>query len=116
MFIIVAIIYSSYSVLADESNNCDCDILQIYSPDALFDYQNFTKQNATHNGKPIYFSTQKYMISWNNHRWYYEKYNAYSKQFEWRENYVTKSFSFENMCKNKTVLIIRNDGELIKKM
>ena len=115
IFIFVAIIYSSYSVLANESN-CDCDILQIDDPDGSFGHQNFSKQDTTRNGKPIYFSTQRNMIYWKKKYWSFDKYNSHSDQFEWRENYAAKSFSFEKMCKNVTTLIIKNDGELVKKM
>ena len=116
MFIIVVIIYSSYTVLANESNTCDCDVLQIEGPVGSFGNQIFTKQNANHNGQPIYFSTQQNMIYWNENHWSYDKYNTHLNKFEWRESYSSKSFSFENMCrKKKTGLIVSDDGELVKK-
>ena len=40
MFIIVAIIYSSYGVLANESDNCDCDVLQVNDPDGPIGFEN----------------------------------------------------------------------------
>ena len=115
IFIFVAIIYSSYSVLANETY-CNCDVLQIDDPDGSFGHQNFSKQDTTRNGKPIYFSTQRNMIYWNKDYWSVDKYNALSDKFEWSKNYAAKSFSFEKMCKNVTTLIIKNDGELVKKM
>ena len=114
MFIIVVIIYSSYTVLANESNACDCDVLQIEGQVGSFGNQSFMKQNANHNGKPIYFSTQRNMIYWNEHDWSYEKYNASLNKFEWTESYATKSFSFENMCRKKKTfesIETRIDGE-----
>ena len=113
MAIIVVIIYSSYSVLANESN-CDCDVLQIDDPDGSFGNQNFTKQKTIRNGKPIYFSTQWNMIYWKNYYWSFDKYNVLLDRFEWSKSYAIKSFSFEKMCKNLTTLIIKNDGELVK--
>ena len=101
-FIILAIIYSSYSVLAKESDNCDCDVLQVNDPDGPIGYQNFTKQNGTLDGKPYYFSTQQNMISWNNH-WFYEVYNPNLVVFESKQLFLTKAevFSFENtMCED----------------
>ena len=117
MFIIVVIIYSPYTVLANESNTCDCDVLQIEGPVGSFGNQSFTKQNDDHNGKPIYFSTQQDMIYWNEHYWSHDKYNAHLNKFEWTENYARKSFSFENMCRKKKTaeMTTRNDGELVKK-
>ena len=116
LFIIVVIIYSSYTVLANESNTCDCDVLQIEGPVGSFGNQSFTKQNANHNGKPIYFSAKQHVIYWNKFYWSYDKYNTYLNKFEWRENYAEKSFSFENMCKKKKSagMTVRNDGELVK--
>ena len=101
-FIILAIIYSSYSVIAKESDNCDCDVLQVNDPDGPIGYQNFTKQNGTLDGKPYYFSTQQNMISWNNH-WFYEVYNPNLVVFESKQLFLTKAevFSFENtMCED----------------
>ena len=117
MFIILAFIYSSYSLLAIESdkwnqvynrsesslnrsNNCECDVLQIYSP--AFGTYNFTKQNDTHNDKPIYFSTSMHMISWDNksQHWFCEKYEK--KVFNLQQTLDPFSFSFENLCENVT--------------
>ena len=44
LFNIFAIICFCYLVHADESAECDCDILQIYSEDDPNKYYNFTKQ------------------------------------------------------------------------
>ena len=100
IFTIVVIIYSSHTVVANEST-CDCDVLQIEGPVGSFGNQIFTKQNANHNGQPIYFSTQQNMIYWNENHWSYDKYNTHLNKFEWRESYSSKSFSFENMCRKK---------------
>ena len=101
IFIIVAIIYLSYSVLANESDNCDCDVLQVNDPLGPIGYQNFTKQNGTLNGKSYYFSTKQNMISWNNH-WFYEVYDPNLVMFEPQQLFFKKVFSFENtMCKNE---------------
>ena len=119
MFIRVAILCSSYSVLATlrfPGETCDCDVLQVEDPDGFIGYQNFSKQTQTRNGKSIYFSTQQNMIYWNENHWSYDKYNTHLNKFEWRESYSSKSFSFENMCrKKKTGLIVSDDGELVKK-
>ena len=85
--------------------NCDCDVLQINSPVGLFGNQSFTKQNDTRNGEPIYVSRQRNMISWNNHYWSYDKFNANSKMFESLKNYSTNLFSFEGMCQIKVVSV-----------
>ena len=37
----MAIIYLPYGVLANESDNCECDVLQVDDPDGLIGYQNF---------------------------------------------------------------------------
>ena len=60
--IIVAIIYSSYGVLASESGNCDCDVLQINDPDGVIGDQNFTKQNGKLNEKPYYYATMNSLL------------------------------------------------------
>ena len=110
MFIIVDIIYSSYSVLAIESdnwdqvykrsNNCECDVLQIYSP--AFGTLNFTKQNDAHNDKPIYFSTSMHMISCENEHWSCEKYDYKKKVSNLQQTLDPLFFSFENLCENVT--------------
>ena len=106
IFIIVAIVYSSYGALADESDNCDCDVLQIES-NGLIGNQNFTKQIGTLNGKPYYFSSKWYMISWKTGNrvypyWSIDKYNAIYNEFESKQNFtVRKIFTFEDMCNPK---------------
>ena len=97
MFIIVAITYSSYTVLADESDNCDCNVLQIYDKFGVIGIQNFTKQNNTHNGNPIYFSTLQNMITSNDDHWTYYQYNAAEKMFYRKRTYSKQDFeSFKN--------------------
>ena len=88
-------------VLANESANCDCDVLQVDDPDGLIGYQNFTKQNQTRNGKPIYFSIQQNMIYWDNQYWSYDEYDAKLETFvTGRDQFSSKFFSNENGCKN----------------
>ena len=119
MLIFVAIIYhtcangarpvtSGSSVIANENANCDCDVLQISSPVGWFGDQTFTKQNDTRNGKSIYFSTQRNMISWNNHYWSYDKYNGHSEIFESLKNYTTGLFSFDRTCQIQNASIKGN--------
>ena len=121
MFIFVVVIYRAEAtkgrpgfitihgnVPTNEIDNCDCDVLQINSPVGLFGNQSFTKQNDTRNGKPIYVSTQRNMISWNNHYWSYDKYNAHLEIFESLKNYSTNLFSFERMCQIKDVTLKGN--------
>ena len=119
IFIFVAIIYgtcangtrpvtSSSIVIANESANCDCNVLKITSPVGWFGNQTFTKQNYIRNGKRIYFSTQRSMISWNNHYWSYDKYNAHLEIFESLKNYSTNLFRFERMCQIKDVTLKGN--------
>ena len=104
IFIIVAIICSSYTVLINGINSCDCDDLQIQDPDGDIGNQNFTKQNDTHNTKPYYFSIQRNMLSWKvpEKKWSYEVYNSTTKKFESRRNYGTATFSFENGCEKRS--------------
>jgi hypothetical protein len=86
-----------------ESDNCDCDFLQIIDPDGLMGYQNFTKQDGLYqDGKPYYFSIQQNMIIWYNNYWYYYKYIAHLKLYQPIKIDISKLFSFENMCKNVT--------------
>ena len=103
IFTIVAIIYSSISVLAAKrfpNENCDCDVLQVNETSGVIGNQNFTKQNDTLNGKPYYFSIQRNMLSWDNHYWTYDKYNALTKMFEsLQKNYSNYAFSFAHKCK-----------------
>ena len=98
MFIIVAIIYQTCSIVSGKSDDCDCDILQITGPDGSS--HNFTKQDDKINGKPYYFSMRRNMISWDNEKWSYDKYS--SKSFVPNQRIEPKSFSFELMCKYAT--------------
>lgn len=109
LFIIVAFIYFSYGVSANDfvrfpNDNCACDVLQVIGPDSLFGKQNFTKQNGTLNGKPYYFSTQRNMISWNNEgeNWSYDKYNKAIKELEFIQKFDKGVFTFDQHCKNNT--------------
>ena len=103
MFIIMAIIYSSHTVLANESDTCECHVLQIRDPYALIGIQNFTKQNDTMFGNPYYFSTKQNRIASNNEYWVYHQYNATEKKFELIKKYSKEDFfSIENKCKNET--------------
>ena len=113
MFIIVVIIYSSYTVLANESNNCDCDVLQINDPYGSIGNQNFTRQNGTYNEKPYYVSGQWNMISWNNHFWSYDTYNSKFKMIESSKIHSPNIFSFEHMCQNVTKKVFWN-GSIVK--
>ena len=103
IFLNVAVIFHTCTivlVLANESANCDCDVLQVDDPDGLIGYQNFTKQNQTRNGKPIYFSTQQNMIYWDNQYWSYDKYDADLITFKAGiDKYGLTLFSNENGCK-----------------
>ena len=113
IFTVVAFIYSSYSVLAIESDHCDCDILQVKSEGLIgnrnvVEYQSFTKQTAKRNGKPIYFSKQKSYIYWNNQAWSHEKYNAHLKKFEPVSTYGKTLFNFGILCKNVFKQTARN--------
>ena len=107
MFIIAAIICQTCSIVSgsnpivfpvDESDDCDCDVLQITGPDGSS--HNFTKQDDKINGKPYFFSMRRNMISWDNEKWSYDKYS--SKSFVPNQRIEPKSFSFELMCKYAT--------------
>ena len=116
-FTIVAIIYSSYSVLANNIDDCPCDVLEVES-DWLAGTQKFTKQIGTLNGEPYYFSTNWYLISWKTGTppyWSIDKFNAFSKAFESIQNFtVRKMFSFESMCQpNKWNILNRKTGKNI---
>ena len=108
IFSIVTIIYSSFSVLGNESDNCDCEVLKVesgtrwvnFKPPGLIGNQNFTKQNGTLNGKPYYFSTQKNIISWKSPYWSYDIYDDHLKMFTSIKTYPTKVFSFDKNCTN----------------
>ena len=104
IFIIVVIVYTSYGVLAFENYKCTCDILHMNG--GWFGNQNFTKQTYTRNRKPVYFSTQLNMISWNNQRnqWSYERYDLAMRKFRTRSNHGERReiFSFDNMCEKMT--------------
>ena len=104
MFFIVTIIYHTCTIVSGnsvhKSDICDCDVLQIDDPDGVIGYQNFTKQNQTLNGKPIYFSIQQNIISWYYTVWHYEEYDANWELFRPRFTYNSPFFSFENPPKN----------------
>ena len=105
MFFIVTIIYYTCTIVSGnsvrKSDSCDCDVLEIDDPDPdLIGYQNFTKQNQTINGKPIYFSIQQNVISWYYEVWHYEEYDANIEFFRPRFKYDPPFFSFENPAKN----------------
>ena len=107
MFIIVAITYHTCAIVSgtrrptvmptDESNDCNCDVLQITGPDGFC--HNFTKQNEKLNGKPYFFSMKRNMISWDNGQWSYDKYNSSLNTFVTQKKFDPKSFSFELLCK-----------------
>ena len=104
MFIIVAIIYHNCAIVSSQSSivpriNCDCDVLQI----TTFGFSsNFTKQNGLISRKPYYLSMKQTLISWNNQKWSYNKYDSKLKRFMPKIKFNTNFFSFENMCKNVT--------------
>ena len=80
---ISTILISSYllqCILANESQNCNCEILQIYNSENPSLYHNFSKQAGEINGKPFYFSIKSRMIHWSNleNRWMG---NIYLKQY-----------------------------------
>ena len=103
MFIIMAIIYSSHTVLANESDTCECHVLQIRDPDGSIGVQNFTKQNDTMFGYPYYFSTKQNMISSDNKYWYYGQYNDTEKKFGPRKKYLKKiSLVLKTSAKTKS--------------
>ena len=114
MFIILTLIYSLYSALANKSGPCDCDVLQINDPGGLIGFQNFTKQSDALNGKPYYISNEKNMISWNGQFWSYDKYNPFNKELEQIKNYSTKLFSFANECNVVKGSTNWDVGELVK--
>ena len=91
-----------------ESNNCDCDVLQINDPYGVIGNQNFTRQNGTYNEKPYYVSSQWNVISWYRHRWSYYTYNPKFIIIEPNETDITNLFSFEDMCKGVTIDIFWN--------
>ena len=96
--IIVAIIYSYYSILAIESNTCDCDVLQVNDSSGVIGYQNFTKQSGTLDNKPFYFSLKKGLIYSNWSKWSYAIYDDYGEL----KTYPKTNFSLESICKNAT--------------
>ena len=101
MFIIVVTIYQTCSIVSsEESGDCDCDVLQITGPDGSS--HNFTKQDDKINGKPYFFSMRRNMISWDNEKWSYDKYNSSSNSFVSQQKFKPKFFSFELMCKPAT--------------
>ena len=111
MFIILALIYPFYIVLANASGTCDCDVLQINDTSGVIGLQDFTKQNYVLHGKPFYISNQRNMISWNSQKWSYDKYNGHLKKFEPTKDYTARSFSFENNCHDLSFTIRGDTGE-----
>ena len=81
-FIIIAIIYSGCIILAIESANCDCDVLEVKS-NGKIGYQNFTKQIVTLHDKPFYFSKNKHVIYWDNRHWSYS--HLFNKSGGWNK-------------------------------
>ena len=81
------VLFCSYhNSSAQESKNCECDILQISKSGKI---TNFTKQSGKINGRPFYFSITDYQedIVWWNHTassWMFQKY------FEGREVWTTR--------------------------
>ena len=119
IFLSVAIIFHTCTIvnstppidlgLGNESAHCDCDVLQVDDPDGSIGHQNFTKQDETRNGKPIYFSTQQNMIYWDNQYWSYDKYDADLITFKTGiDKYGLTLFSNENGCKNTSRTKIQN--------
>ena len=104
MFIVMAIIYSSYPVLANGSDGCDCNVLQLNGPKDMIGQHNFTKQSDSLNEKPYLFSTKQNLISWNiqKQHWCYYKYNDDSNLFESKVSYPGKRYKmpFEKFVKN----------------
>ena len=97
-----------------ESNDCDCDVLEINDPHGSIGNQNFTRQNGTYNEEPYYVSGQWNMISWNNHHWSYDTSNTYNSNFKIIESnkiHSTNFYSFEHMCKNVTRKVFGNERE-----
>ena len=114
MFIILALIYPFYIVLANASGTCDCDVLQINDTSGVIGFQNFTKQKDNLQGKPFYVSNQKNRISWNSRKWSYDKYNAYlNKKFEPTKDYAANSFSFESNCFVKSFVFDGDSGGVL---
>ena len=59
----VIICFCSFA-LAEESSECDCDILQIHSEDDPNKYYNFTKQWDEEEEEYFYFSIEHHLKQW----------------------------------------------------
>ena len=64
--IILILICLQYFTFAIESENCDCDTLQIHYSGDPKNYYNLTKQSKIINGKPFYYLLDAYILWWNN--------------------------------------------------
>ena len=115
MFIIVAIIYHSCAIVSGESNNvsrvnCDCDVLQITTPDGSS--SNFTKQNGLISMKPYYLSMKRSLISWRKRKWSYDKFDPRWGKFMTIQKLNENFFSFEKTC-NKITKGMNWEGKII---
>ena len=61
----VIICFCSFA-LAEESSECDCDILQIHSEDDPKKYYNFSKKWDIEGEQSFYFSIEHHLMLWNN--------------------------------------------------
>ena len=115
MFIIVTIFYHSCAIVSGESNNvsrvnCDCDVLQITTPDGSS--SNFTKQNGLISMKPYYLSMKRSLISWRKRKWSYDKFDPRWGKFMTIQKLNENFFSFEKTC-NKITKRMNWEGKII---
>mgnify|MGYP001184689918 CR=1 FL=1 len=108
VLIIVTIIYHSCPIVSGESNNvsrinCDCDVLQITTPDGSS--SNFTKQNDTIFMKPYYFSMKRNLISWGLQKWSYKEYDSKLEKFMTKRILNKNFFSFENWLEMTLIVL-----------
>ena len=62
---VLAMICLYLNAVINATENCDCDIIQIYDPENPNQYHNFTYAYKDENG-PVYSSNEKYHLLWNN--------------------------------------------------
>ena len=85
----VIICFCSFA-LAEESSECDCDILQIHSEDNPNKYYNFTKQWDEEVKLYFYFSIEHHFKQWSH------KLNRYENLTEIHRNHQMNPISCQN--------------------
>ena len=115
--IIFVILFCCYWASANENNECDCNILQLYYSEDPDSHDNFTIQSGKIHGRPYYFSMQRDIIWWNKQdkKW---SISAYKEINGWPHLLpVTDIISnLSSLCfaNNTDWTFLQNDAKVIK--